>query len=275
MSLLEIDNLSVWYGPVQALRGISLHVDAGEVVALIGSNGAGKSTLLRTISGLLRPKSGDVRFEGRSIAGRAPHAISRRGVVQVPEGRGIFDNLTVEENLALGGYSSRDSAAIKSSRDHALALFPVLAQRLKQAAGTLSGGEQQMLALSARADCAAAAALARRAVAGTGSPRGAGDFPRPGRDQSRGNDDLARRAECPFGTAIGAAGLRVGVGRHPGPRSVGRVGRKRRDRPGLFGRLSRRFCRESGQRRRLARLIRLCVRAIPTRGRIALRVERN
>jgi branched-chain amino acid transport system ATP-binding protein len=148
MRLLEIDNLSVWYGLVQALRGISLHVDAGEVVALIGSNGAGKSTLLRTISGLLRSRSGDVRFEGRSIAGRAPHAISRRRIVQVPEGRGIFDNLSVEENLALGGYSSRDSAAIKASRDHALALFPVLAQRLKQAAGTLSGGEQQMLALS-------------------------------------------------------------------------------------------------------------------------------
>ncbi len=148
MSLLEIDALSVWYGPVQALRGISLRVDAGEVVALIGSNGAGKSTLLRTISGLVRPRSGDVRFEGRSIAGRAPHAISRRGVVQVPEGRGIFDNLSVAENLALGGYSSGDSASIKSSRDHALALFPVLAQRLEQASGTLSGGEQQMLALS-------------------------------------------------------------------------------------------------------------------------------
>ncbi len=148
MSLLQIDNLSVWYGPVQALRGISLHVDAGEVVALIGSNGAGKSTLLLTISGLLRPKSGDVRFEGRSIAGRAAHAIARMGIVQVPEGRGIFDNLSVEENLALGGYSSRDAAAAKSSRDHALALFPVLAQRLKQASGTLSGGEQQMLALS-------------------------------------------------------------------------------------------------------------------------------
>ncbi len=150
MSLLAVENLSVWYGPVQALRGISLHVDAGEVVALIGSNGAGKSTLLRTISGLLRPKSGDVRFEGRSIAGRAPHAISRMGIVQVPEGRGIFDNLSVEENLTLGGYSSRDSASIKASRDHALGLFPVLARRLKQASGTLSGGEQQMLALSAR-----------------------------------------------------------------------------------------------------------------------------
>jgi branched-chain amino acid transport system ATP-binding protein len=148
MSLLEVEDLSVWYGPVQALRGISLRVDDGEVVALIGSNGAGKSTTLRTISGLLKPKSGSVRFEGRSIAGRAPHSISRMGVVQVPEGRGIFDNLTVEENLVLGGYLVRNTASLKKSRDEALALFPILAQRLKQPSGTLSGGEQQMLALA-------------------------------------------------------------------------------------------------------------------------------
>jgi branched-chain amino acid transport system ATP-binding protein len=148
MSLLEIDNLSVYYGPVHALRGISLQVDDGEVVALIGSNGAGKSTTLRTISGLLKPKSGSVRFDGRSIGGRPPHAISRMGVVQVPEGRGMFDNLTVEENLALGGYSAPDTALVKKSRDHALALFPILSQRLKQPSGTLSGGEQQMLALA-------------------------------------------------------------------------------------------------------------------------------
>src|SRR5580658_3535280 len=114
MSLLEIEKLEVWYGPVQALRGISLRVDDGEVVALIGSNGAGKSTTLRTISGLLKPKSGSVRFEGWSIAGRAPHSISRMGVVQVPEGRGIFDNLTVEENLVLGGYLVRNTASLKT-----------------------------------------------------------------------------------------------------------------------------------------------------------------
>src|SRR5580704_273864 len=148
MSLLEVENLSVWYGPVQALRGISLRVDDGEVVALIGSNGAGKSTTLRTISGLLKPKTGSVRFDGRSIAGRAPHSISRMGIVQVPEGRGIFDNLTVEENLDLGGYLVRNTASLKKSRDHVLALFPILAQRLKQPSGTLSGGEQQMLALA-------------------------------------------------------------------------------------------------------------------------------
>jgi branched-chain amino acid transport system ATP-binding protein len=148
MSLLEVENLSVWYGPVQALRGISLRVDDGEVVALIGSNGAGKSTTLRTISGLLKPKTGSVRFDGRSIAGRAPHSISRMGIVQVPEGRGIFDNLTVEENLDLGGYLVRNIASLKKSRDHVLALFPILAQRLKQPSGTLSGGEQQMLALA-------------------------------------------------------------------------------------------------------------------------------
>jgi branched-chain amino acid transport system ATP-binding protein len=148
MSLLEVDNLSVWYGPVQALRGITLRVEDGEVVALIGSNGAGKSTTLRTISGLLKPKGGRVCFDGRSLVDHPPHAISRMGVVQVPEGRGIFDNLTVEENLALGGYSARNMALIKKDRDHALALFPVLGERLEQSAGTLSGGEQQMLALA-------------------------------------------------------------------------------------------------------------------------------
>jgi branched-chain amino acid transport system ATP-binding protein len=147
MPLLEVDNLSVWYEPVQALRGISLRVDDGEVVALIGSNGAGKSTTLRTISGLLKPKSGSVHFDGRPIAGHAAHAISRLGVIQVPEGRGIFANLTVEENLALGSYYARDTRSVKKSRDHALGLFPILAQRLKQSSGTLSGGEQQMLAL--------------------------------------------------------------------------------------------------------------------------------
>jgi branched-chain amino acid transport system ATP-binding protein len=148
MALLDVDNLSVWYGPVQALRGISLRVDEGEVVALIGSNGAGKSTTLRTISGLLEPKSGSVRFDGRAVTGSAPHAISRMGVVHVPEGRGIFENLTVEENLILGSYSAGDTASVKKSRDHALALFPILSQRLKQSSGTLSGGEQQMLALA-------------------------------------------------------------------------------------------------------------------------------
>jgi branched-chain amino acid transport system ATP-binding protein len=148
MSLLQIDNLSTWYGAVQALGGVSLDVAEGEVVALIGSNGAGKSTTLRTISGLLRPKAGSVRFDGRSIAGRAPHAISRMGVIQVPEGRGIFENLTIAENLDLGGYSTNNAAATRQSREHALSLFPVLGQRLKQQAGTLSGGEQQMLALA-------------------------------------------------------------------------------------------------------------------------------
>jgi branched-chain amino acid transport system ATP-binding protein len=147
MPLLDVDNLSVWYGPVQALRGISLRVDEGEVVALIGSNGAGKSTTLRTISGLLKPKSGRVLFDGRPITGHAAHAISRLGVIQVPEGRGIFANLTVEENLALGSDFARDARLVKKSRDHALGLFPILAQRLEQSSGTLSGGEQQMLAL--------------------------------------------------------------------------------------------------------------------------------
>lgn len=148
MSLLTLDNLSVWYGPVQALKGISLRVEPGEVVTLIGANGAGKSTILRAISGLLRPKSGRIDFDGRPIHGTAPHRIVKSGLVHVPEGRGIFANLTVEENLQLGAFARSDRTRITKDRERALAPFPRLAERLKQSAGTLSGGEQQMLAIA-------------------------------------------------------------------------------------------------------------------------------
>ncbi len=148
MSLLKLDNLHVSYGAIQALRGISLTVDKGEVVTLIGANGAGKSTTLRTISGLLRPRQGSVTFEGKSIGATAPHEIVHLGLVQVPEGRGIFANLSVEENLNLGAYPRIDHAAVRRDRDRALELFPRIRERLKQNAGTLSGGEQQMLAIA-------------------------------------------------------------------------------------------------------------------------------
>src|SRR5262245_26508290 len=117
MSLLEVENLWVSYGAIQALRGISFHVDEGEVVTLIGGNGAGKSTTLRTISGLLCPKEGAIYFEGQSIAGSPPHRIVHKGIVQVPEGRGIFANLTVEENLRMGAYARRDSIAIRADHE--------------------------------------------------------------------------------------------------------------------------------------------------------------
>ncbi len=148
MALLEVDNLSVNYGAIEAIRGCSLRVEQGEIVTLIGGNGAGKSTTLRTISGLLTPKSGTIRFDGQTIHGRPPHAITQSGLIHVPEGRGIFANLTVEENLMLGAYSRNNPGEILADREMALNLFPRVRERLSQAAGTLSGGEQQMLAIA-------------------------------------------------------------------------------------------------------------------------------
>ncbi len=147
MSLLVIENLQVNYGAIKALRGISLKVEPGQIVTLIGSNGAGKSTTLRAISGLVKPASGSILFDGKPIGGMAPHKIVRLGVSQAPEGRGIFANLTVAENLALGAFQRRDSG-IEADREKALDLFPRLRERYQQNAGTLSGGEQQMLAIA-------------------------------------------------------------------------------------------------------------------------------
>ena len=148
MSLLEIENLSVSYGAIEAIRGCSLRVEQGEIVTLIGGNGAGKSTTLRTISGLLTPKGGSIRFAGQAIQGRPPHVITQSGLIHVPEGRGIFANLSVDENLMLGAYSRRDHSQIRDDRNMALDLFPRVRERLNQSAGTLSGGEQQMLAIA-------------------------------------------------------------------------------------------------------------------------------
>lgn len=148
MSLLKVDNLSVSYGAIEAIRSCSLHVDQGEIVTLIGGNGAGKSTTLRTISGLLTPKQGTITFDGQLIQGQPPHRITQSGLIHVPEGRGIFANLSVAENLMLGAYNRNDHKAIQADRDMALDLFPRVRERLNQAAGTLSGGEQQMLAIA-------------------------------------------------------------------------------------------------------------------------------
>src|SRR3981189_916211 len=148
MSLLVVENLSVFYGSIAALRGISLRVDEGEVVTLIGANGAGKSTTLRTISGLIEPKRGTIQFAGQAIQGWAPHRVVKSGLVQVPEGREIFANLTVDENLQLAAFLRKDKAAIRMDRERALYLFPRVRERLRQQAGTLSGGEQQMLAIA-------------------------------------------------------------------------------------------------------------------------------
>ncbi len=146
--ILQVHDLRVHYGAIEALRGISLEVPDGEVVALIGANGAGKTTTLRAISGLVRPTSGSITFQDRDIGGLPSHAIVARGLAQAPEGRGIFLNLTVRENLDLGAYLRRDRDGIQADRERAYALFPILRERREQVSGTLSGGEQQMLAVA-------------------------------------------------------------------------------------------------------------------------------
>ncbi|MEA2345095.1 MAG: branched-chain amino acid transport system ATP-binding protein [Thermoanaerobaculia bacterium] len=146
-ALLSVSNLEVAYGNIPALRGIDLSVNRGEIVTLIGANGAGKTTTLRTISGLLKPRTGEVTYDGRTITGIKPHVITAMGVSHVPEGRGIFANLTVNDNLELGAYLRKDKIK-QSEYERIFTLFPVLKERIKQSAGTLSGGEQQMLAIS-------------------------------------------------------------------------------------------------------------------------------
>ena len=145
--MLRVMDIHVNYGAIRALRGVSLEVNEGEVVALIGANGAGKSTLLRTISGVLRPVSGDVTFAGRSVRGMAEDHVVRLGLLQVQEGRGILTRMTVQENLEMGAYCRSDTAAIRQDMEVIFDKFPVLRQRRKQFGATLSGGEQQMLAI--------------------------------------------------------------------------------------------------------------------------------
>ena len=148
MAVLEVRDLDVHYGGIHALKGVSFTVEEGKIVTLIGANGAGKTTMLRTISGLLKPTRGSVTFCGRPITALPAHTIVARGLAHVPEGRGIFANLTVEDNLMIGAYLRDDPAAVAKDRARALELFPQIRERLDQNAGTLSGGEQQMLAIA-------------------------------------------------------------------------------------------------------------------------------
>ncbi|MBL8763772.1 MAG: ABC transporter ATP-binding protein [Phycisphaerae bacterium] len=145
--MLLLEDLNVHYGAIHALRGVSVSVEQGRVVTLIGANGAGKSTILRAVSGMIRPSGGRIMFEGKSLSGQPPHQILRLGLAHVPEGRGIFANLTVDENLELGAYQRSDPEGVRRDREKVYELFPRVKERLKQAAGTLSGGEQQMLAI--------------------------------------------------------------------------------------------------------------------------------
>ena len=145
--MLKVEDINVYYGAIHAIKGISLEVNEGEIVTLIGANGAGKSTILRTISGLLKPKTGKIDFEGQNIAGIAAQHIVKSGISQVPEGRRIFANMTVMENLDLGAYVRSDKAGIQEDLKMVFSRFPRLEERKTQEAGTLSGGEQQMLAM--------------------------------------------------------------------------------------------------------------------------------
>ncbi len=146
--MLTLENISVSYGAIRALKGVSMHVEAGEVVTLIGANGAGKTTTLRTITGLLSPVEGRIIFEGQDISGRPTHQLVARGISMSPEGRGVFANLTVRENLQMGAYLKKDRREIQEDMENGFRLFPRLKEREQQKAGTLSGGEQQMLAMA-------------------------------------------------------------------------------------------------------------------------------
>ncbi len=147
MALLEVNNIHTYYGNIHALKGVSLHVDKGEIVTLIGANGAGKSTTLNTISGLLKPREGNVKLDGQRIDALPPHEIVGLGISQAPEGRRVFARLTVMENLEMGAYARDDEQGIRKDMERVFNLFPVLQERRNQVGGTLSGGEQQMLAM--------------------------------------------------------------------------------------------------------------------------------
>ena len=148
MSLLSLQGVHVAYGGIRAVKGIDLAIEKGELVCLIGANGAGKTTTLRAITGMVHAASGRIVYDGQDIAALKPHQIARRGLAMVPEGRGVFAQLTIEENLVMGAYARNDRAAVAADIEHKYTLFPRLKERRRQTAGTLSGGEQQMLAIS-------------------------------------------------------------------------------------------------------------------------------
>ena len=147
-TVLAVRNLESYYGPIQAIRGVSLDVPEGRIVTVLGANGAGKTTLLKTISGVMNPEKGEILYNGRNIAGDEPDKVVRAGIVHVPEGREVFPLLTVEENLQMGAYTRSDAAGVRRDEEMVFSYFPILKERRRQAAGTLSGGQQQMLAIA-------------------------------------------------------------------------------------------------------------------------------
>jgi branched-chain amino acid transport system ATP-binding protein len=147
-AVLTISNLESYYGPIVAIRGASLEVREGQIVTVLGANGAGKTTLLKTISGVMNPEKGEIIYNGRNIAGADPDEVVRAGIVHVPEGREVFPLLTVQENLSMGAYTRADAAGVRQDEEMVFSYFPILKERARQAAGTLSGGQQQMLAIA-------------------------------------------------------------------------------------------------------------------------------
>ncbi|MES0861355.1 ABC transporter ATP-binding protein [Ruegeria sp. SCPT10] len=145
--ILKIRNIESFYGPIMAIRGVSLDVHPGQIVSILGANGAGKTTLMKTVSGVMDPEKGKITFDGQDIQGSEPHKVVQQGIVHVPEGREVFPLLTVNENLSLGAYTAKDKSQIEQDRDMVFSYFPVLKDRRGQEAGTLSGGQQQMLAI--------------------------------------------------------------------------------------------------------------------------------
>jgi ABC-type sugar transport system ATPase subunit len=207
-ALLSFRDVELYYDHVYALKGVTLEVHAGETVALIGANGAGKTSILRAITGLKRVRSGEIEFEGRRIDGLAPDEIVKLGIAMVPEGRRVFPYMSVKDNLLMGAFTRSDKAEIGRTLEMVLARFPRLKERYSQAAGTMSGGEQQMLVIS-RA-LMAAASSARRALARHRAEAGAGYRPLDRRHQSRREGErAARRAELPNGAAHFPARLRA------------------------------------------------------------------
>ena len=195
MAFLEVEDIKTYYGNIQALKGVSLTVEEGECVTLIGSNGAGKSTTLRSISGLTPPRTGSIKLAGEEISTLPPQEIVGLGISQSPEGRKCFQRMTVRENLELGAYLRRDSEGIEKDLARVFELFPRLDERQSQKAGTMSGGEQQMLAIGRALMARPEGAAARRALDGHLAGAHRADLRDDRGDQPAGNDDPARRAE--------------------------------------------------------------------------------